>query len=98
MTPEIERYISPSRADFPVIFSVHSIPVEKDTGNSSRPYSEKVRLSSDLVAKRAGLKKWQIAYQSCRKNPEEQAKRSFNAQPAGDGFRRGIVACRLVVK
>lgn len=52
----------------PVIFTAHSIPIEM--AQKSR-YAEEVMASSEAVAKKLGLKKWQLAWQSRSGSPRQ---------------------------
>lgn len=65
---ELEKIPAVKRAQTPLVFCAHSIPVEM--ADKSK-YSEEVRRSSELVADKLGMKKWQVAWQSRSGSPRQ---------------------------
>ena len=67
----LERIPSEERADVPVLFTAHSLPLSVATGEPD--YIGQLQEPARLVAERAGLheERWQFAYQSAGHTPEE---------------------------
>jgi len=64
----LEEVSEEERQKIPMVFSVHSIPVEMAEKSG---YVEEVQVSSSLVAKELNHTKWQLAYQSRSGNPRQ---------------------------
>ncbi len=52
------------RAEIPILFSFHALPVHHDPAHPVSRYAEEARAASALVAERMGHKKWTVVYQS----------------------------------
>jgi len=58
----LDRIKNTTREPVPVIFTAHSVP--QRTIEQGDPYEAQVRETSRLVAQRAGLDNWRVAFQS----------------------------------
>ena len=65
-TQALERF--PARSDVHVLFTAHSLPERILAAGD--PYPAELRASASAVAQRAGLARWQFAFQSAGATPE----------------------------
>lgn len=57
-----------ARDDFVVLFTAHSLPVK--ILESGDPYPQQLERTAELVAARAGIERWQVAWQSAGRTPD----------------------------
>jgi ferrochelatase len=81
---------------YPVIFTAHSLP--ERVRNMGDTYPEQLEESADLVARAAGLARWQVAWQSAGRTPEPWLGpdiRDVVRQLAESDGCKGVVVCPI---
>lgn len=69
VTEALDTFADEVRAETTVLFSAHSLPVKVVADND--PYPEQLRATADAVARKAGLERWDIAWQSAGRTADE---------------------------
>jgi ferrochelatase len=76
-----------------VLFTAHSLPERVLDGD---PYPDQLRASAEAIAQRAGVERWDIAWQSAGRTPEPWRGpdiREVIAQLGGDPSTDGVLVC-----